>query len=193
MTCSTVSDGGTVRRTVRGGRRPRLPVRVPGETSPWHTPTTGVFIKAGGTAAVTALLCHPLWAPHWGRGIPGEVSARGTPTAWVVIGGRACGFRARSARCPERPIGPAGRPLRPVAPAMTGLGPVAWPPTPLRTERLVLRASEARDRTAFVELYGSPEVGTYIAGSPPVTSSSARCPRYPAGGPASSWSTSTER
>ncbi|MGA5412106.1 GNAT family N-acetyltransferase [Streptomyces lavendulocolor] len=50
---------------------------------------------------------------------------------------------------------------------MTGRGPVAWPPAPLRTERLVLRASEARDRGAFVALYGSPEVGTYIGGSPP--------------------------
>lgn len=44
---------------------------------------------------------------------------------------------------------------------------VAWPPAPVRTERLVLRASEARDRTAFVELFASPEVGTYIGGHRP--------------------------
>ncbi|MEV6394536.1 GNAT family N-acetyltransferase [Streptomyces sp. NPDC051907] len=50
---------------------------------------------------------------------------------------------------------------------MNGLGPVAWPPAPIRTERLVLRESEARDRAAFVELFASPEVGVYIGGSRP--------------------------
>ncbi|KUO09923.1 GNAT family N-acetyltransferase [Streptomyces sp. DSM 15324] len=50
---------------------------------------------------------------------------------------------------------------------MIGLGAVPWPPAPLRTERLLLRASEARDRAAFVELFASPEVGTYIGGPRP--------------------------
>ncbi|MEU8947690.1 GNAT family N-acetyltransferase [Streptomyces sp. NPDC048489] len=50
---------------------------------------------------------------------------------------------------------------------MTELGPVAWPPAPIRTERLVLRESEARDRVAFIELFASPEVGTYIGGPRP--------------------------
>ncbi|GAA4208668.1 GNAT family N-acetyltransferase [Streptosporangium oxazolinicum] len=50
---------------------------------------------------------------------------------------------------------------------MTELGPVAWPPAPIRTERLVLRESEARDRTAFIELFASPEVGAYIGGARP--------------------------
>ncbi|MFI1050142.1 GNAT family N-acetyltransferase [Streptomyces griseoruber] len=50
---------------------------------------------------------------------------------------------------------------------MTGLGAVAWPPAPVRTERLVLRASGARDRAAFIELFASPEVGTYIGGPRP--------------------------
>ncbi|MER0242077.1 GNAT family N-acetyltransferase [Streptomyces sp. HSW2009] len=50
---------------------------------------------------------------------------------------------------------------------MTGLGPVAWPPAPIDTDRLVLRASAARDRAAFVELFASPEVGTYIGGARP--------------------------
>ncbi|MEU7362880.1 MULTISPECIES: GNAT family N-acetyltransferase [Streptomyces] len=50
---------------------------------------------------------------------------------------------------------------------MTGLGPVAWPPAPIRTERLVLRESEARDRAAFIELFASPEVGTYVGGPRP--------------------------
>ncbi|WIY04851.1 GNAT family N-acetyltransferase [Amycolatopsis mongoliensis] len=46
-------------------------------------------------------------------------------------------------------------------------GPAAWPPAPIRTERLVLRESEARDRAAFIDLFASPEVGTYIGGSRP--------------------------
>src|ERR1044071_10213976 len=50
---------------------------------------------------------------------------------------------------------------------MTGPGPVDWPPAPIRTERLVLRGSEAGDRKAFVDLFSSPEVGTYIGGAPP--------------------------
>ncbi|MER6956693.1 GNAT family N-acetyltransferase [Streptomyces sp. NPDC000618] len=50
---------------------------------------------------------------------------------------------------------------------MTELGPVAWPPAPIRTERLVLRGSEAGDRAAFVELFASPEVHTYLGGPRP--------------------------
>lgn len=50
---------------------------------------------------------------------------------------------------------------------MPELGPVAWPPAPIRTERLVLRESEVRDRAAVVELFASPEVGTYIGGPRP--------------------------
>ncbi|MGW6691535.1 GNAT family N-acetyltransferase [Streptomyces sp. NPDC054961] len=47
---------------------------------------------------------------------------------------------------------------------MTELGPAAWPPAPIRTERLVLREPEARDRAAVIDLFTSPEVGTYIGG-----------------------------
>ena len=47
---------------------------------------------------------------------------------------------------------------------MTELGPVVWPPEPLRTERLVLRGSEARDRPAFLDLLASPDVHTYLGG-----------------------------
>ncbi|MFE5138888.1 GNAT family N-acetyltransferase [Streptomyces fagopyri] len=50
---------------------------------------------------------------------------------------------------------------------MTELGPVGWPPAPIRTERLVLRESGARDRAAFVELLASPEVHTYLGGPRP--------------------------
>ena len=50
---------------------------------------------------------------------------------------------------------------------MADLGPVAWPPEPIRTERLVLREPEARDRAAVIELLASPEVGTYLGGPQP--------------------------
>ncbi|MFI5569208.1 GNAT family N-acetyltransferase [Streptomyces sp. NPDC051740] len=50
---------------------------------------------------------------------------------------------------------------------MTDLGPVAWPPAPIRTERLVLREPEAQDRAAVIELLTSPEVGTYLGGPRP--------------------------
>ncbi len=50
---------------------------------------------------------------------------------------------------------------------MADLGPVAWPPEPIRTERLVLREPEARDRATFIELLASPEVGTYLGGPRP--------------------------
>jgi Acetyltransferase (GNAT) domain len=43
----------------------------------------------------------------------------------------------------------------------------AWPPDPIRTERLVLREPEAHDRTAVIELFSSPEVGTYLGGPRP--------------------------
>ena len=39
-----------------------------------------------------------------------------------------------------------------------------WPPAPIKTERLVLRESKARDRTTFIELLASPEVHTYLGG-----------------------------
>jgi RimJ/RimL family protein N-acetyltransferase len=50
---------------------------------------------------------------------------------------------------------------------MTELGPVARPPAPIQTERLVLREPEVRDRAAIIELFTSPEVGTYIGGPQP--------------------------
>ncbi len=50
---------------------------------------------------------------------------------------------------------------------MADLGPVAWPPAPIRTERLVLREPEARDRAAVIELFASPGVGSYIGGPRP--------------------------
>ena len=47
---------------------------------------------------------------------------------------------------------------------MGDLGAVVWPPEPIRTERLVLRQPEARDRAAFIELLVSPEVTAYVGG-----------------------------
>ncbi|MET8689168.1 GNAT family N-acetyltransferase [Streptomyces sp. NPDC004732] len=44
---------------------------------------------------------------------------------------------------------------------------VTWPPTPIKTQRLVLRESEGRDRAAFIELFTSPEVHTYLGGPQP--------------------------
>jgi hypothetical protein len=76
---------------------------------------------------------------------------------------------------------------------MTEFGPVAWPPAPIKTERLMLRGPEARDRLALIELFTSPEVGTYIGGPGRVMSSSVRLLRCQRGALASSWSISTER
>ncbi|MED1795166.1 GNAT family N-acetyltransferase [Brevibacillus nitrificans] len=45
--------------------------------------------------------------------------------------------------------------------------PGVWPPAPIKTERLVLRQSEARDRTALIDLFTSPEVGIYVGGARP--------------------------
>ncbi|MFI1676245.1 GNAT family N-acetyltransferase [Streptomyces sp. NPDC020607] len=50
---------------------------------------------------------------------------------------------------------------------MAELGTVAWPPAPIRTERLVLRESRAEDRAAFIELFASSEVRTYLGGPRP--------------------------
>jgi RimJ/RimL family protein N-acetyltransferase len=50
---------------------------------------------------------------------------------------------------------------------MSDLGSVTWPPEPIKTERLVLRASDARDRRAFIDLLTLPEVNTYLGGPRP--------------------------
>ena len=49
-------------------------------------------------------------------------------------------------------------------PAVTEIAPIPWPPGPIKTPRLTLRRPEARDRPAMIELFASPEVGTYIGG-----------------------------
>ncbi|MBJ6613602.1 GNAT family N-acetyltransferase [Streptomyces griseoincarnatus] len=68
---------------------------------------------------------------------------------------------------------------------MTDLGPVPWPPAPIRTERLVLRAAEARDRAGFVELYASQEVHTYLGGARPREELAREMPAVPGQWPGS--------
>ncbi|MFF7603220.1 GNAT family N-acetyltransferase [Streptomyces mirabilis] len=68
---------------------------------------------------------------------------------------------------------------------MTELGPVAWPPAPIRTERLVLRESEARDRAAFIELFASPEVHAYLGGPRPRDELEGAVPEVPGRRPGS--------
>ncbi|SDS63772.1 GNAT family N-acetyltransferase [Actinoplanes derwentensis] len=47
---------------------------------------------------------------------------------------------------------------------MENPGTGGWLPAPIRTERLVLRESEARDRPAFLEMNTSPQVNAYLGG-----------------------------
>lgn len=68
---------------------------------------------------------------------------------------------------------------------MTELGPVAWPPVPIKTDRLVLRESEARDRVAFIELYASSEVHTYLGGPRPRDELEREMPEVPGRRPGS--------
>ncbi|MER7702007.1 GNAT family N-acetyltransferase [Kitasatospora sp. NPDC097605] len=60
-----------------------------------------------------------------------------------------------------------------------------WPPEPIRTERLVLRAPEARDRAAFIELLSSPEVNAYLGGPRPRDEVEREVPEVPARWPGS--------
>jgi RimJ/RimL family protein N-acetyltransferase len=62
---------------------------------------------------------------------------------------------------------------------MAELGRVAWPPTPIRTEQLVLRESEPRDRAAFIELFASSEVRTYLGGPRPCDELERAVPEIP--------------
>jgi RimJ/RimL family protein N-acetyltransferase len=62
---------------------------------------------------------------------------------------------------------------------MEDLGPVAWPPEPIRTERLVLRKPEARDRAAFIDLLASPEVSAYLGAPRPRDELEREMPQVP--------------
>lgn len=54
-----------------------------------------------------------------------------------------------------------------------------WPPDPIRTVRLVLRQSEARDRAAMLDLFSSPEVGTFQGGARPRDEVESAMPEIP--------------
>lgn len=54
-----------------------------------------------------------------------------------------------------------------IAAGRTDVGSAVRPPALIRTERLVLRESQARDRVAFVELFDSPEAGVHVGGARP--------------------------
>ncbi|MFC8125047.1 GNAT family N-acetyltransferase [Streptomyces sp. NPDC057302] len=62
---------------------------------------------------------------------------------------------------------------------MAELGPVGWPPAPMRTQRLALRESEARDRAAFIDLFASPEVRTHLGGPRPRAELERAAPEIP--------------
>lgn len=62
---------------------------------------------------------------------------------------------------------------------MQPLGPAPWPPPPITTERLTLRVSEARDRAGLIDLFASPEVGTYTGGARPREELEASVPEIP--------------
>ncbi|MFJ3308276.1 GNAT family N-acetyltransferase [Streptomyces sp. NPDC086549] len=68
---------------------------------------------------------------------------------------------------------------------MTELGSVTWPPAPIKTERLVLRESEGRDRAVFIELLASPEVHTYLGGPRPRSELEREMPGAPERSPGS--------
>ncbi|MFE7766846.1 GNAT family N-acetyltransferase [Streptomyces sp. NPDC057438] len=60
--------------------------------------------------------------------------------------------------------------------------PLAWPPAPIRTERLVLRESKPRDRAAVIELNASPEVNAYLGGPQPRAELERTVPEVPGQG-----------
>ncbi|AWT46813.1 MULTISPECIES: GNAT family N-acetyltransferase [Streptomyces] len=68
---------------------------------------------------------------------------------------------------------------------MNDLGLVACPPAPLKTERLVLRESEAGDRAAFIKLHASSEAHTYLGGPRPRDGLEREVPEVPGRRPGS--------
>lgn len=59
-----------------------------------------------------------------------------------------------------------------------------WPPAPIRTERLVLRPPEARDREAFLDLGSDPTVNHHLGGGRDRATLEAELPAVPADRPA---------
>ena len=59
-----------------------------------------------------------------------------------------------------------------------------WPVAPVRTDRLVLRPPEARDRVAFLDLGSDPEVNRHLGGGRDRAELDAELPEVPADRPA---------
>ncbi|MEV0162481.1 GNAT family N-acetyltransferase [Nonomuraea fuscirosea] len=68
---------------------------------------------------------------------------------------------------------------------MLEIGSADWPPAPIRTERLVLRQAEARDRAVFLELLGSRRVHAYLGGARPRAELERELPDVPGRSPGS--------
>jgi len=62
---------------------------------------------------------------------------------------------------------------------VTELGVSTWPPVPIRTDRLVLRATCAEDRPGYLELQCSAEVRRYLGGPRPRVDVEASMPAVP--------------
>jgi RimJ/RimL family protein N-acetyltransferase len=50
---------------------------------------------------------------------------------------------------------------------MPHLDGVTWPPEPITTERLTLRAAESRDREAMLDLFSDPQVNAFVGEAEP--------------------------
>ncbi|MGO4593610.1 GNAT family N-acetyltransferase [Leifsonia sp. 2TAF2] len=50
---------------------------------------------------------------------------------------------------------------------MAHLDEVTWPPAPIATDRLILRAAESRDREALLDLFSDPRVNEFVGGAEP--------------------------
>jgi len=48
---------------------------------------------------------------------------------------------------------------------MSPLTDVPWPPEPITTDRLILRATNTSDRGGYLELFSSDDVGQYVGGA----------------------------
>ncbi|QNE36874.1 GNAT family N-acetyltransferase [Leifsonia shinshuensis] len=62
---------------------------------------------------------------------------------------------------------------------MAHLDGVTWPPVPISTGRLVLRATEPRDREAMLDLWSSPEAHLHLGGATPRAELDALVPETP--------------
>ncbi|WP_426518269.1 GNAT family N-acetyltransferase [Diaminobutyricibacter sp. McL0618] len=62
---------------------------------------------------------------------------------------------------------------------MISLDSALWPPAPIITERLIIRASEPKDRDAVIELFSSAQVNAFVGGPQPRSELEAAVPETP--------------